>query len=166
MTRLNRQLSETLRGSMMVTLGIGLFDSRTGALSYASAGHLAPYIAARGGVRQYLFSSLPLGFDADERYAEERMALGPGETLVLYTDGVIERLDESGSMFGFERLESVLADMRPDGTPEDKLEYIRTRMQAPDSSHEADLAGASEEPDDDWTLLLVQRSAEGGAPPA
>lgn len=162
MTRLNRQLSETLRGSMMVTLGIGLFDGRTGELAYASAGHLAPYVIRGPEVRPRLFSSLPLGFDADERYTEERIALGPGECLVLYTDGLIERTDASGEMLGFERLEAVLAAVPPDDTPEAKLSWIRARMQAPDSGEEAAVPEASDDRDDDWTLMLVQRSGEGG----
>lgn len=167
MTRLNGQLSETLRGSMMVTLGIGLFDSRSGALSYASGGHLAPYVIARdGGVRPCPYSSLPLGFDADGSYREERIELAPGECLVLYTDGVIERTDESGSMFGFERLEGVLAGLPPGGTPEARMDRIRTRMQAPGGIDEAARIEASDDKDDDWTLMLIQRSDERGGPHA
>jgi len=162
MTRLNRQLSETLRGSMMVTLGIGLFDCRAGTLSYASGGHLAPYVIARGSIRAHLFSSLPLGIDAEERYSEEQIALNPGECLVLYTDGVIERMNASGTMLGFERLESALADVPPGYSPTEMLACLRTALQAPAVDHEAELQQSGIH-DDDWTLMLIQRADEEGA---
>lgn len=157
MTRLNRQLSEALRGTMMVTLGIGQFDCRTGTLTYASAGHLAPYVLSKDGMKALLFSSLPLGFAVDEVYQEQKFVLHEDDCLVFLTDGVIERMDDTGEMFGFEWLEQVLAEVHLSSTPAEKLAVVTRRLFGDERTGKSEQSAYA----DDWTLVFVQRTGKG-----
>lgn len=80
-----------------------------GTVILANAGHLPPFV---NGQELEVEPSLPLGFVGDMSYAERRFKLAPRDELVLYTDGLLEARDESGVLFGFERLRVLLA-LRP-----------------------------------------------------
>jgi len=73
----------------------GLYDPADQTLRWARAGHLPPVLVRDGKAEQLpLPEGLLLGADPDASYAEELTALRPGDTLLLYTDGLIERRDE------------------------------------------------------------------------
>ncbi len=107
---LNRVLRDTAEKSLMTTLCYGLLDRRGRRLTFASAGHLFPYVVSEGGMVRWLESvAYPLGVRdrLDLRPTEARLAAG--DTLVLVSDGVIEaRPEDSGDLFGFDRLEQSL----------------------------------------------------------
>lgn len=109
-SRLNLHLVHTLQGSMYVTLGLALFD-RTRGLEYVSAGHMAPYLIRGNRVQQLQVSSLPLGVDSNVRYSSQWLQLAPGDRMLFYTDGVVEGLQPSGQLFGFEQLEQLLGGL-------------------------------------------------------
>ena len=76
----------------MATAAYAVFEPDTGEVQIASAGHLPPVIVSRTGGRVVeITPSAPLGAFAYGRVQEQALLLGPGETLVLYTDGLIER---------------------------------------------------------------------------
>ncbi|HEX5284634.1 MAG TPA: SpoIIE family protein phosphatase [Bryocella sp.] len=75
-----------------------------GALTAASAGHLAPYI---DGHELALENGLPLGLSPDSRYEESTVQLQPGQQLTLLTDGVPEARNAEGALFGFDRAASI-----------------------------------------------------------
>jgi sigma-B regulation protein RsbU (phosphoserine phosphatase) len=81
-------------------------------LTYCNCGHNPPLLLRRG---ESTFESLrncgpPLGIGDDLRYVPRSIALAPGDTLVLYTDGVTEAEDAQSAQFGSKRLEeSILA---------------------------------------------------------
>jgi hypothetical protein len=81
-----------------------------GAATLANAGHLAP---CRDGEELPVSSSLPLGIAPGESYDELDFRLSEGETLILYTDGVVEARNARGDLFGFERVVQLLADRVP-----------------------------------------------------
>ncbi len=56
--------------------------------------------------------NLPLGIDADETYTAHTERLGPGDAVVLYTDGITEAWNEAGEMFGVHRLDESLTAAR------------------------------------------------------
>jgi serine phosphatase RsbU (regulator of sigma subunit) len=79
----------------MATVALVLLDPATGALRHASAGHLPPAVIAPGGEVRFLTAgaSAPLlAYDANAGSGSDRLA--PGERLVLYTDGLVERRGE------------------------------------------------------------------------
>jgi serine phosphatase RsbU (regulator of sigma subunit) len=105
------------------TAAYGRLDPATGAGSWALAGHLPPLLLPAEGPHHYvaLPSSPPLGIEPAapgpetddrtghrDRQGNHRMVLAPGDTLVLYTDGLVERRHESLDQ-GLARLESTVA---------------------------------------------------------
>ncbi|HEX2384280.1 MAG TPA: GAF domain-containing SpoIIE family protein phosphatase [Acidimicrobiales bacterium] len=122
------------------TAAYGRLDPATGIGSWAVAGHLPPLLVPADGPPRYVDgrSSPPLGVRGPA--SDHRIDLGPGDTLVLYTDGLVERRHESLDQ-GLARLQSVVAG------------------QVPDASELADRVVASlcQELSDDCCLLIVRR---------
>ena len=111
MTRINDRLSENNPGCMFVTLFIGLFDPQTGVLEFANGGHCQPLVrGVDGQVRTIADMSGPVvGAMPGLPYLRHRTVLLPGETCLLYSDGVSEAMDEESRLFGEDRLWAVLA---------------------------------------------------------
>ncbi len=84
----------------------------TGKLSVANAGQLTPVLARPDGSVTYLYppgSTLPLGIFAEIPYQALNVDLAPGDTVLFFTDGLVEAHDATGALFGFERLDALLA---------------------------------------------------------
>jgi phosphoserine phosphatase RsbU/P len=147
MTRLNRMMTETLQGEMFVTLGIAVIDCITGRLEYASAGHMAPYLLHNDSVQQIDCSSLPIGIDEEMVYGYRTIDLRLDSRLVLYTDGVIEAMNDQGEMLGFESFESILSRLAHGKPLQEQLNTMTAPlMQRRFGAHE-----------DDWTVVLIGR---------
>ncbi|MFL6263840.1 MAG: PP2C family protein-serine/threonine phosphatase [Thermoanaerobaculia bacterium] len=108
---LNRTVYQTARKRLLATLCYALIDPRRLEMVYASAGHLYPYrISATGRVDSLESTAYPLGVRGQLLVDPRTARLSPGDTLFLFSDGVVEaRREESDDMFGFERLEESLA---------------------------------------------------------
>lgn len=91
--------------NMFVTLFIGVLDLPTGRLRYCNAGHDTPILMTNG-QPQWLDvkPNLPLGIIKDFTFVAQECQLPPGATLLLYTDGVTEAMDETHQQFGRKRL--------------------------------------------------------------
>jgi anti-sigma regulatory factor (Ser/Thr protein kinase)/putative methionine-R-sulfoxide reductase with GAF domain len=102
--RLDRLL-QSLRGRGMATAAYALFSLETGALRIASAGHPPPVIIGASGEARVLelAAAPPLGAMPYPAHNELEMALAAGETILMYTDGLVERRGESLTE-GLERL--------------------------------------------------------------
>ena len=111
LTRVNRILHQADLGAMYVTIFLGWYNTRTGAMRYVNAGHPPPYrLGGDGRVEPFGRVTGPiLGILGVEKYDEEADRLEVGERLVLYTDGVTEAESPEGEFFGPERLEALLA---------------------------------------------------------
>jgi PAS domain S-box-containing protein len=83
--------------AMCTTAFCAVIDKATSTIRYSSAGHIPPTVVAPGTPRQLLEGamSLPLGTKADLPRPEAQLVLPAGATLLLYTDGLIERRGES-----------------------------------------------------------------------
>jgi phosphoserine phosphatase RsbU/P len=99
-------LSEIPQG--MVTMLYARLDTARGLLRLANAGHTFPLIVAEG-VRELELSGLPLGVDGDSSYAELTAKLDHGDSVLLYRDGVLEAESPASAIFGFERLQALVA---------------------------------------------------------
>lgn len=99
-------LSEIPQG--MVTMLYARLNPAQGELRLANAGHTFPMIV-NGRVSELELSGLPLGVDGDSDYVEASALLGPGDTVLLYTDGVLEAESPQGEIYGYERLEALIA---------------------------------------------------------
>lgn len=77
--------------SVFATLFAALLDPVSGALWYANQGHMPPLVLNAHGIRAELGATgIPLGIEARETFAVREMNLAPGETLLLYSDGVTD----------------------------------------------------------------------------
>jgi len=85
-------------------------DASTGKMIMANAGHLPPIVKRADGTLEKLAaaSGAPLGMMAGMRYNEETAVLARGETVILYTDGIIEAMNSREELYGYERFEALL----------------------------------------------------------
>jgi sigma-B regulation protein RsbU (phosphoserine phosphatase) len=114
----NARLVEGNDAAMFVTLGCGVLNVQTGEIRYASAGHDAPLLRTlEGNVLPLTAENGPaIGIDSAVDYRLTEGFMAPGDTLVLFTDGVTEAEASDGSLFGVERLVALLGEA-PDGDP-------------------------------------------------
>jgi Stage II sporulation protein E (SpoIIE) len=111
---LNRRLLGRTDGGF-VTCSIARIDP-DGETTLANAGHLAPFCDRE---ELPVSGSLPLGVATDADYDERIFALHEGETLIFYTDGILEARNSSGELYGFDRLAALV---RSDPTIEQMVE--------------------------------------------
>jgi phosphoserine phosphatase RsbU/P len=145
----NRFLCDHSEIGRYATMFFGILDEQ-GNLEYINAGHPSPFLL-RGEVAQDIFNegSYPVGLVPEAEYTSVCMKLEPGDTLVLFSDGVTEAMDPTEQLFGVHRLRDVLH-----GHSKTSLEELQ---QAVLQSVENFARGASQA--DDLTLLLVRYRA-------
>jgi serine phosphatase RsbU (regulator of sigma subunit) len=109
----NEVAVEELASEKFVTLVYVVLDPNTGALVCASAGHPHPRLVRPDGTVEAIDAGgLALGIDSGQRYDEVRDRLEPGSFVVLYTDGVVEARGADGDLWGHERLDRCLSELR------------------------------------------------------
>ena len=103
LAHINRTLIRRAIQSRFVTVMYGVLGA-DGRLTYSNAGHNPPILIGRNGVRRFETGGLILGLFPHATYEEETVQLEDGDTLVVFSDGVTEALNEAGDEFGEERL--------------------------------------------------------------
>jgi serine phosphatase RsbU (regulator of sigma subunit) len=146
--RANRLLLDDIPPQMFVTCLYGILDPATGRLRYANAGHNPPYVHTRDGVVELRATGMPLGAMPGMTYEEKETTLGPGDTLLLHSDGLVEAHDPKRKMFGFPRLAAVVAGC-PGG--QELIDRCLNELEG--------FTGPGWEQEDDITLVAVQRTA-------
>lgn len=108
--KLNQFLCDSNRSQMFVTVFAGILDLRTGLIEYADGGHELPYVVSATGEIRVIdkIGGLALGFLPDYEYRCGTIQLNPGDSLVVYTDGVTEAMNPTHELFGAERIEETL----------------------------------------------------------
>lgn len=105
MSKVNYLLWESIERNQFVTAFYGILDATNNTMSYTNAGHNPPLLIKKDGEARFIErGSLPLGMFRDTRYHEYFLTFEPGDTLVLYTDGVTESQSPEGEEFGRPRL--------------------------------------------------------------
>lgn len=108
-TKLNEMMCATTSEDKFATLFYGCVDMDSDVLNYTNAGHVFPMIVKGDRRVETLdYSGLILGVVPDFKYEHKRLALSPGDTLVVMTDGVTEAANPRGDLFGDERLNVLL----------------------------------------------------------
>jgi phosphoserine phosphatase RsbU/P len=98
---------------MFVTFFCAILNIRTGQVDYSNGGHNLPYYLHHSGVSPLENAGgRALGLAEQSPYASGRMVLGPGEALLLYTDGVTEAMNPSETLYSDQRLAQFLASNR------------------------------------------------------
>ena len=106
----NRRLCQQNPMGLFVTCVVGVLDMESGRLDYVCAGHEPAYIVGPDDERRALpmTRGLAMGLMDDFEYASGSEIIQPGETLFIYTDGLTDAVNLSGTLFGKERLEATL----------------------------------------------------------
>lgn len=127
MERVNQELSRDNEACMFVTLIVGILDLATGEYALSNGGHNAPVLMKADGSCAYIETETgpALGFEETAEFPVMRSQLHPGETLLLYSDGVTEAFDERDEMFSDERLLEVLAKRPATGATETTSMLLR-----------------------------------------
>jgi len=101
--------AHSLGGRRFTTAFFGELDPETRVLSYIRAGHDTPFIRrASGSFERLETGDLPLGIDAGARFNCGTVTMGPRDLLVIFTDGLIEAVNDADQEFGDARVLSVL----------------------------------------------------------
>lgn len=104
--RVNNQLSDDNDSCMFVTLVYAVFDPTRGQLTYCNAGHPPPLWVHADGRVTFLdvAGGMALGVVGDMPYQVGVQTLAPGDTVLVYSDGVTEAMNRANEEFGPERL--------------------------------------------------------------
>ena len=135
----NRYVART-HGSanMFASLFVALLNTTNGVLTYVNAGHNPPLVITRERVRQMLGRTGMVAGLNDCSFTAAQTEIAPGETLLLYTDGVTEAFNARAEDYGEARLQSVAAQSFPsvhallDTLDQDVFEFIGRADQADD----------------------------------
>ena len=107
---LNDIVMRTAPRRILMTFFFGLLDPPSQTLRFSSAGHLDPYVFRASTRKLEALSSwgFPLGVRRREGFREHTVEFAAGDRLVLYSDGLIEAIDDDGNPFGFDRFEQTI----------------------------------------------------------
>ena len=149
LNNLNRFLCEHSEVGRYATLFFSILD-RNGQIIFVNAGHPSPLILRRGEVSELIKEgSFPVGLIPEASFTAKTACLLPGDTLVLFSDGVTEAMDPEEQLFGVSRLRETLS-----GQYDVPLEELQKKVL---KSVETFTRGASQA--DDITVLLLRYRA-------
>ena len=116
LNEVNNQLHQDNPTFMFVTLVYALYNPRSGSFTYSLAGHDPPIlVSADGTVTELpLTKGVAVGIAPDIVYTQETITLSPGDTVVLFTDGVTEAMNMDNQQFGLNRLIEMFEGNPPD----------------------------------------------------
>jgi serine phosphatase RsbU (regulator of sigma subunit)/predicted ester cyclase len=146
--RVNETLLARIPLNMFVTCFYAVLDPESGTLRYANAGHDPPYLWHGGCCEELRARGMPLGLMPGMSYEEGEVSLREGDSVLFYSDGLVEAHDPKGEMFGFPRLRAHVAEHGEERSLGDLLmEELYS------------FVGEGWEQEDDITLLTLKRSA-------
>jgi sigma-B regulation protein RsbU (phosphoserine phosphatase) len=124
--KVNKEILDFFKERHHITAFIALYNTLTREMTFTGAGHPPPIVVRNGTRHLENLSSrgLPIGMFPEIAYEVSRVQLKPGDWIVFYTDGLTEGYNAKHTSFGKTRLESVLADLPEDWSPEDVLGAI------------------------------------------
>lgn len=139
--------------STYVTCFYGIIDLGSGQVEYSRAGHNPPYLV-RGNVAEELSSAggLPLGLMRSVKYGTATKQLEPGDTLVLFTDGITEAMNPHQELYGDERLSELLGQRVASIAVEDVVQLVIDEA--------SEFAGGARQ-SDDMTVLGIRYLGNG-----
>jgi PAS domain S-box-containing protein len=108
----NNVIAQDSRSGMFVTLFYGILSEENRTLTYVNAGHDSPLVcrARDGSIERLLPTGIILGARENQKYGARTTDVGPGDVVVLYTDGVTDAIDSAVDMFGEERLQDIVRE--------------------------------------------------------
>jgi serine phosphatase RsbU (regulator of sigma subunit)/predicted ester cyclase len=150
LSQVNETLVARIPQNMFVTCFYAILDPKSATLSYANAGHDLPYLRrSDGDVEELRARGMPLGLMPGMGYEEGEIYLAEGNRVLFYSDGLVEAHNPKGEMFGFPRLQELVAEH---GAEERSLGNLLLEELY-------SFVGDGWEQEDDITLLTLRRSS-------
>lgn len=146
-TRLNRYAcAHSLGGLRFTTAVIAEFEPATRRFTYVNAGHNAPILhRANDSLEQLDTGGLPLGIEPSVVYEQATLDLNAGDSLIFFTDGVVEAFNSAGEEFGNERWLSAIRNL-PNISAQQTLQFLMKRVD--------DFVGTTRQSDDITCLVF------------
>ncbi|HKH12645.1 MAG TPA: GAF domain-containing SpoIIE family protein phosphatase [Rubrobacter sp.] len=151
--RVNDVLVQDIPPNMFVTCLYAILDPESGRVVYANAGHDLPYrrrAGRQGAAEELRARGMPLGLMPGMGYEEKEMVLQRGESILFYSDGLVEAHDGRRDMFGFPRLQGLVGAHRSGGSS--LISFLLSEL--------ARFTGEGWEQEDDITLVTLDRQEE------
>src|SRR5215203_2341932 len=148
--RANDPLATDIPTNMFVTCFYAILDPNSGSLRYANAGHDLPYLRCRSGddAEELRATGMPLGLMPGMSYEEKEASLREGDSVLFYSDGLVEAHDPHYEMFGFPRLRRLVAEHDEERW---LVDFLMEELYS--------FVGEGWEQEDDITLVTLRRSA-------
>jgi len=146
LARVNELLYAEIPPRMFVTCFYAILDPGSGRMKYANAGHELPYRRHSDGVSELQATGMPLGMMPGSSYEEREVTLAPGESVLFYSDGLVEAHNTTHEMFDYGRL-SALIGAHPGGPA--LIEFLLSEL--------ATFTGEHWEQEDDLTMVTLSR---------
>src|SRR5918992_1381435 len=154
--RVNDVIVRDIPPNMFITCLYAILNLKSGLLRYANAGHDLPYRRRRrssssteaGGAEELRATGMPLGLLPGMSYEEKEIVLDRGDSVLFYSDGLVEAHDPERKMFGFPRLQGLVGAHRSDGPA--MVNFLLSEL--------ARFTGEEWEQEDDITLVTLDRS--------
>ena len=155
LTKTNQAILSNNQEQMFITVWVGVLEISTGKLTAANAGHEYPVLKRPDGKYELVKDKhgFVIGGMEGMKYKEYAMQMEPGAKLFLYTDGVPEATDETGTLFGAARMIDAL-NREPDADPKRTLQNVRAAVD--------DFVKDAEQ-FDDLTMLCLEYHGNGGS---
>lgn len=146
LAQVNDILCADMPANMFVTCLHILLQPASGQLQIANAGHSLPLRKSAREVLELRARGMPLGLLPDMSYEEIGCVMEPGDSLFIYSDGLIEAHNNAREMFGVGRLKDFLSGYRRDRPI---VASVLARLEA--------FTGSLDEPEDDITIVTLER---------
>ena len=149
MIRANKRIKKDIKSGMFVALLYAVLNAGERTLSLCSAGQTQPiHLSSENGKARFIETrgdTFPLGILDEAEYEESQFQLQPGDKVVIYTDGIVEEMNEQEEMFGFDRLLAIVQNSK-NKTAEALLQEIIERVK--------EFAGNADQ-HDDLTVIVI-----------
>ena len=148
LARVNEALAAEIPPSTFITCFYSILDPESGRFIYANSGHNLPCRRHDDQADELRARGMPLGLMPGTEYEEKEALLEVGDSVLLYSDGLVEAHDPEGEMFGFPRLRRLVAEQAAEegSLPDFLMDELRS------------FTGDRWEQEDDITLVTLRRS--------
>jgi serine phosphatase RsbU (regulator of sigma subunit)/predicted ester cyclase len=148
LAKVNDALVADIPPNTFVTCFYGVLDPESGRFVYANAGHNLPCRRHNGQAEELRARGMPLGLMAGMSHEEKEIILAPGDSVLFYSDGLVEAHNPQGEMFSTPRLRRLLAEHPTDAKSLNALLLEELER----------FTGEGWEQEDDITLVALQSS--------
>jgi serine phosphatase RsbU (regulator of sigma subunit) len=152
--RANDALVADIPPNMFITCLYAILEPKSGRLVYANAGHDLPYRRragrSEGAAEELRARGMPLGLMPGMSYEEKETVLAAGDSVLFYSDGLVEAHDARREMFGFPRLQGLVGTHTSGGSS--LIGFLLSELSL--------FTGEGWEQEDDITLVTLERSEE------